>query len=448
MNQHRLERRGARGRGWLAPLLIGATMVFAGACDVDELVEVPDPDVVTGGVFQNPENLDAVHAGAVREFARAYGGTQNDEGGQVLFSGLLADEFYHSGTFTTRSEVDARNISTTNSSAVDAFLWLQRARSHNERAAELFAESERAGEEDHAQLLNMAGYTYVMFGENYCSGVPFSTFPLGEDVEFGAPQSTEQIFQRAIDTFEDALALQGSGDLANLARVGIARSLLNLGDYAGAADAVSDVPTVFTWGVPYSESVPAAWNAVWQLNNEERRWSSADNDGENGLPFHSVDDSRVGAEFTGPGFDQDIDHYAQLKYTGPGDPIPLASGVEARLIEAEVALDAGNRDEFFSIHEDLRAIIDLGPLEDTGQSTDELVDLHFEERAYWLWLTSHRLGDLRRLIRQYDRTQDDIYPIGPTPRDIDRGRDVNLPVPFDEENNPEYDPSVCDTEQA
>lgn len=30
-------------------------------------------------------------------------------------------------------------------------------------------------------------------------------------------------------------------------------------------------------------------------------------------------------------------------------------------------------------------------------------DQLFKERAYWLFLTSHRLGDLRRLVRQYGR---------------------------------------------
>ena len=40
----------------------------------------------------------------------------------------------------------------------------------------------------------------------------------------------------------------------------------------------------------------------------------------------------------------------------------------------------------------------LGPLQDPG-TPDGRVDLLFHERAFWLYLTGHRQGDLRRLIR-------------------------------------------------
>jgi hypothetical protein len=41
-----------------------------------------------------------------------------------------------------------------------------------------------------------------------------------------------------------------------------------------------------------------------------------------------------------------------------------------------------------------------------------MVDLLFQERAYGLYLTGHRLSDMRRLIRQYGRTPDTIFPTG------------------------------------
>ena len=36
----------------------------------------------------------------------------------------------------------------------------------------------------------------------------------------------------------------------------------------------------------------------------------------------------------------------------------------------------------------------------------------FAERAMWMYMTIHRWGDLRRLIRQYGRTQDKVFPTG------------------------------------
>jgi hypothetical protein len=44
---------------------------------------------------------------------------------------------------------------------------------------------------------------------------------------------------------------------------------------------------------------------------------------------------------------------------------------------------------------------------------------------------------MRRMIRQYGRTADPVFPVGEHFRGGTYGRDVNLPVPQAEENNPE-----------
>ena len=36
----------------------------------------------------------------------------------------------------------------------------------------------------------------------------------------------------------------------------------------------------------------------------------------------------------------------------------------------------------------------------------------FRERAFWLYGTGTRLGDMRRLIRQYGRDQSTVFPVG------------------------------------
>lgn len=67
------------------------------------------------------------------------------------------------------------------------------------------------------------------------------------------------------------------------------------------------------------------------------------------------------------------------------------------------------------------------------------MDLHFEERAYWLWQTGHRLGDLRRLIRDYGRDPETVFPSASYHKVGGYGMDVNFPVPIDEENNPNFE---------
>jgi hypothetical protein len=71
------------------------------------------------------------------------------------------------------------------------------------------------------------------------------------------------------------------------------------------------------------------------------------------------------------------------------------------------------------------------------------VDQLFHERAYWMYLTSHRLGDLRRLIRQYGRDVNTVFPNGLYFKGGTYGTDVNVPVPQQEQNNPNYTPGAC-----
>jgi hypothetical protein len=67
------------------------------------------------------------------------------------------------------------------------------------------------------------------------------------------------------------------------------------------------------------------------------------------------------------------------------------------------------------------------------------VDQLFKERAYWLWLTGHRLGDMRRLVGQYGRDAETVYPSGQYHKGGDSyGTDIRFPIPLDEQNNPNY----------
>jgi hypothetical protein len=98
---------------------------------------------------------------------------------------------------------------------------------------------------------------------------------------------------------------------------------------------------------------------------------------------------------------------------GAGAPTPLATGIEARLIEAEAALQANNP-TWLTILNTLRASAispAMAPLTDPGSAAAR-VDLLFRERAFWLFGTGHRLGDLRRLIRQYGRQAETVFPTG------------------------------------
>lgn len=452
---------GRRGRGSVPALGVAgaiAALALAG-CDIDDdILAVADPDNVTVDEVLDPDNLPAVRAFAVGEFQVGYSGTAaGQQNSFILMSGLLADEYEASGSFPTREEVDRRSIRRDNGTAQVTFRLLHRARRAAEISAEAHGEYE-PGTRPHAEAHVLAGLTYNAFAEMYCSGVPFSALPLrdpGSPV-FGPPQTTDEMLQTAAGWFEggrDLAEAEGFDLEANASAVGLGRALLNLGEYDAAAQAVAGVPTGFAFQVTHSANTGRQWNGIWNFVNSVERWRIANQAGGNGLPYRTLGtqtdaagnviaegDPRVVWFADGIGFDQVTPQFSQLKYPNNSAPVPVATGVEARLIEAEAALQQDDRDTFREIHNDLRATVGLDPFtpgEVDGMTFDELVDLHFQERAFWLWQTGHRLGDLRRLVRQYGRGAESVFPTGTYFKGGSFGTDVNFPIPVDEDNNPE-----------
>jgi hypothetical protein len=220
-----------------------------------------------------------------------------------------------------------------------------------------------------------------------------------------------------------------------MAQVVKGRALLNRGQFAAAAAAVAGVPTDFTYLITHSANTVV--NELWSINVGQKRYVVADRDGGNGLPFVSAHDPRVTTEGSGLSFDSQTPFVGQTIY-GQFDAVPIASGIEARLIEAEAALRAGDAGTWLARLNAARATRgDLTPLDDPGDATAR-TELMFRERAFWMFGTGHRLGDLRRLIRQYGRAAETIFPTGAYPKGGNYSTDVNIPLSADEANNPQF----------
>jgi hypothetical protein len=300
------------------------------------------------------------------------------------------------------------------------------------------------------EMYALEGYADLILAELYCSGVPLSTLDYGYDFTYHPGESTQDVTRQAVVLFDSALAISSdSASIMALASVGKGRALLDLGEYTEAAQAAHAVPSGFQYALPL------------QVFRGDSIFTVADREGRNGLPFVTAQDPRVivSAAGTNP---FGLSLYTPAKYdVQNGTPsVILASSVEAQLIEAEVALHNGDA-SWLTILNTLRTtctdaatcptpapagtggIAGLPPLSDpaasaSGQAAiDARVNLLFSERAYWLFLTTTRQADLRRLVRNYGRRQDAVYPTGPYygGRGI-YGSDVNLPIPPEERANP------------
>lgn len=144
--------------------------------------------------------------------------------------------------------------------------------------------------------------------------------------------------------------------------------------------------------------------------------------------------------------------------------------MEARLIEAEAAYNSGNAAGMITILNALRANTalyacptgisltnytcpattpTLAPLTDPGSDASRL-QLLYKERAYWLYVTGHRLGDMRRLARTASTGLSGygaitggvnaVFPTGAYTFQLPNfGSEVTLAVPqFEETVNPNF----------
>ena len=127
-----------------------------------------------------------------------------------------------------------------------------------------------------------------------------------------------------------------------------------------------------------------------------------------------------------------------LQFPNTNSPVALASGIEARLIEAENSLKNGDIAGYLAGLNAARATkASLTPLADPGDATSRINTL-FRERAFWMYFTSHRLGDMRRLIRQYGRGTETVFPTGPYIHGGVYGTEVVLVPAQTELNNPNW----------
>ncbi len=432
--------RAAAGR-LRAALVLPLLAVSLVACDTDKLLDVDDVDVATPGSLENPGALPVLHAAGIGDFQVAYTGNTGSEG-QITISGLFTDEFLFAETFPTRLEVDMRSIQEQNATLTASMRDIQRARGSSDFSSAKFA-ALIPGDVRRAELMNLAGFAIVIMGENYCSGVPISSLTDAGELVFGQPRTTAQLWDDALSKFDSAITIAtaagGSGSTQlNLARIGRGRALLNKADFNGAAAAVAAVPSSFSYLIFNSEGTARQNNGVWFFQRISNRWTVGNREGINGLPYISDADPRTPTAPAGRlAFDGSTPLIFQNKYPLRDSDVPLATGTEARLIEAEAALRAGNVAGYTTSLNAARSTQGQ-PAIAAAATADARRDQLFKERAYSLWLTSHRLGDLRRLIRQYSRTQDQVFPTGPYPKGGNYGTDVNIIIPFDERNNPNF----------
>ncbi|MBX6331206.1 MAG: hypothetical protein IRY91_05105 [Gemmatimonadaceae bacterium] len=474
------------------PAAMMLLVAWGTACSPERIVDnapLP-PDVADPGLTKTPAGAVAAYHGTLSLFNSAFAANVVNgltQGSFVVASGVISDELQDGSVgepisvFTARTPLDSRvapecpyGVPTTTCNEDYygvVYSALQGVRANASEARGLLThyapDSLRALT---GHLYALTAYTETFLADLYCSGVPLSTIDFEGNYTLKPGSSTDEVYQHALLFFDSALTLAADSErIMNLARVGKGRVLLDLGQYAAAAQAVAEVPNDFAYREFYTAtsaggtSTPALLNFAYYQAGSRWEITVADTEGHNGLDYRSSRDPRTASTALATKNGYGVTLYHPDKYATSGvTPVVVASGIEARLIEAEAALNAGDAswldklnalrtDGTFDTqpsdtnpavtdtlwHAGIGGVAGLRPLGDPS-TPDARVDLLFRERAFWLFLTGHRQGDLRRLVRNYGRVADAVYPTGRYAGGSGSyGSDVTVPIPARErQGNP------------
>jgi hypothetical protein len=423
---------------------IAGTAVLS-ACSMSSLVDVAPPtNAISPDAFNTPSAAMGLYGGAIKNLAHAYAG--NGQGNDIYLSGLFSDELIT--TSSSAEEVDARSLDASVTSSANNTLYglLQQWRQQANVAIPIM---QRFPTQIPSALVGrvyaIEGYAELVLAERYCSGIPLTTLPPeGGALQYTRGFTTEEVLTLAVAHFDSALALTSdSTGYQSLAKVGKARALVDLGQYTQAAQAVQGVSPSFVYQVQYTNGTTGVdSNGVAATAT---RNALSNGEGVNGMLWTTpTPDPRVPVSGSA----------IPAKYLNGNTPVPLATGIEAQLIQAEADLSTHGTN-WLTILNALRTtcttavgcptpapagtggVAGLPPLSDPGTDSLRVVML-FHERAFWLYLTGHRHGDLRRLVRQYHWAASGVFPAGVRTGLSFKafGASVVFPIPDAERNNP------------
>ena len=447
--------------------LAAAGLLLLGACNIqDTFLEPQNPGLIDPTAVSNPSAATALRIGALGAFKTATGGSES----MWRWGGMLTDEFKSSDTFTQRNETDQRSIQTNNGTWSPVYAQAQQTRGYLRDAIEKMTEFNPDKKTEIGELYMSLAFLEMQLAEDLCNGIPLGLARNGvvdySDPSY-KPKTNQEVFAQALTHIDTAITLAAGSaapaiSVRNAARITKARILVNMGQFSAAAALVPKATIADSYQYDQTFSQTTTDNGVWSFNNNAARYTVGDsfdivvgrvNVIKNALPFVSANDPRVP---TKPGasstpkvtpFDGSTPLYLQQIWPTRADPVPLVSGIDARLIEAEAKLQANDFAGMMTILNALRAAPPkIGNYQPAAMAAlpvpgakDAAVSLFFREKAFWTFGRGQRLGDSRRLIRQYGRTQDNVFPTGLFHKNnVNYLNDVNLPVPDADKTNSQF----------
>ena len=375
---------------------VGLAVLLALGCGDLLSLKQENPGQLSAETLYVPSNAALLVNGAIADFECAYAR-------YVVGSGLFSDELITAIANTDNYDYERRTIRTVSAYGTGGcggtnqqpsiYTTLSTARGTADTALAKLEGWTDAQVPNRVRLMaqaaTYAGYSLILLGEGMCSAA----------INLGPELNPAQIFAEAKLRFDKAIPLATTANdaaLINLATLGRARTLLDLGDVANAAIDAAKIPPTFVASTSPDAVNPRRQNFVF-VHTAQNSHSSIDPSFRdvtiNGAPDPRVAVTNTTRAGTAPG----VIVWTANKHATLATAIPLAKYAEAQLIVAEARVAAGDLPGAATAINNARNTRAGMPQYDaTGQTAAQVKAQIIEERRRELFLEGHRLGDTRR----------------------------------------------------
>ena len=371
-----------------------ATVVGTVACTEITSLQQSNPGQLSSGIVFTPGNAQLIVNSSQGDFECAYNQ-------YIVASGLFVDELANAISNTANFDLDRRSITPSSPYGTAACIATQQpgaytplaaARASNDVAVTNLQGWTDAQVPNRAKLIGIAsayaGYSLLLLGEGSCSVA----------INLGPEQTPAQIFAEAKIRFDTAVAAAtraSDTQTLNLALLGRARTLLDLGNSAAAATDAGLIPAGFIVNVTHDATDPRRRNLVF-VHTQLSNFSSVE--GIVQTLFADTNDPRIAVTSTGKiGSDGKTLIVFPNKDAAATTPQALARYSEAQLIIAENFANTGNLAGAVTIINAIRSAAGQPAFSPASLTKATVVAQIVEERRRELFLEGHRLGDIRRL---------------------------------------------------
>lgn len=216
-----------------------AVLLAAGACRVDKVLDVENPQQIPIDALNDPRLQQVRLNGVIDEFHGAYVGSV------IQYANFITDEMITGLNWEDYARANQRIVSYLEGPTTQIFENLSAAlRLADGLAAHIkeWAAADPATDRDRALATSLAyaGYSALVLAENTCQAV----ISPDADNPSGTILSQLETFAVALPYLNEALTVaqaNGDADLVNLARTGLARAHLGRGEWSDAATHASQV---------------------------------------------------------------------------------------------------------------------------------------------------------------------------------------------------------------